>query len=879
MFSFGKRPSIADQVSSSLKNPKEWEESEEGRRWSIADKVSTSLKNPIEFCDEEEISTKTKNSESKEEKQRKAAAEQMSSFLKNPAEFSKAEVIEPVPKKSENEKDTEKESKDTQTPTTPQEDLPSLEECLYGSKTRTGPFIPNDDDSKDDDDDDEEDNTSNALIDDGLNSRWSQEESTATTQYHDIDITVLRKLCSHGSGIPEEETPRGEHGDMPSPRARGTCHRGVAWRVLLEYLPVRDIHTNWPKTLPSQRKLYRELVEKYLEDAIDPGSSLKGESHWEQSLRINSSNGTNGDANKNLKMRELDSSSHIRAEEEIYDAFPSNSKYRELWRKTGIILNQGESAAALRMNKLRIPKELISGEKEVDSEHVDEAEAKDESEHNDDADGAEKADGSENRDSTYSSTPNESKKDDLFEQFCKDAKLLSEIRKDVVRTNPYLRFYLETRNRLGIRRHAALERILFVWAKLNGNLYVQGMNEIVGTIYYVLAMDPTASSGGNKQHFWADHAEADTYFLFNALLNKMEVRDVFVASLDHNSISGLHARIKNIEMLLKEHDPEVYNHLKVSIGMDSSFYAIRWLTTLLSREFRLPDTIRLWDSMLASTHKENFLRYVCASMVMAVRDRLLCGDFGTCLKLLQNYPSGEIGMDELLESSRALWVYETQISMACQKGGISLRQALNMVPPPDSVIMAFGRPAGKPLRLSQQLKNVASTTVASTTASANNNVGKLMGQAKRLWKWATPPSKEKPVKNASKIDLDKISVPQMSVTQDNEKDIEEDWDIIDRIIEGKTEFIVGSMRSHSSISDSSGLPKREFSNGSKDFVTPPTTPGSSPIRSPKVRTSISLDDDDIVEDYSNNNGSFDDEERDTVTTAIAELPECHNKHH
>jgi len=863
MFRFGKRPSVADQVSSSLKNPKEWEESEERQqRGSIADQVSTSLKNPIDVSDEEEISTEIKTTESEEEKQRKAAAEQMSSFLKNPAEFSKAEVIEPVAQASENKKDAEKESKDTQTPAKPQEDLPTLEECLYGTTTRKSPFIPNDDDSKD-----EEDNTSDVLIDDGLNSRWSQEESNATTHYHDIDMALLRKLCSHGSGIPEEETPRGEDGDMASLRARGTCHRGVAWRVLLEYLPVRDIHTTWPKTLPPQRTLYRELVEKYMEDAIDPGSSLKGESHWQQSLRMKSSNGTtNGDANNNSKTKELDSSAHIRAEEEIYDAFPSDSKYRELWRKTGIILNQGASAAALGMNKLRVPKELISEEKEEDSERSDGVEKNDESEQNDDADGAEKADGPENEDSIDDSPSNESRKDDLFDEFCKDAKLLSEIRKDVVRTNPHLRFYLETRNRLGIRRHAALERILFVWAKLNGNLYVQGMNEIVGTIYYVLAMDPTVSSGNNKQHFWADHAEADTYFLFNALLNKMEVRDVFVASLDHDSISGLHARIKNIEMLLKEHDPEIYNHLKVSLGMDSSFYAIRWLTTLLSREFRLPDTIRLWDSMLASTHKENFLRYVCASMVMAVRDRLLRGDFGTCLKLLQNYPSGEIGMDELLESSRALWVYETQISMACQKGGIPLRQALNMVPPPDSVIMAFGRPAGKPLRLSQQLKNVASTTVASTTASANNNVGKLMGQAKRLWKWATPPSKEKPIKNANNIDLDKIGVPKMNDTADTEKDIEEDWDLIDRIIEGKAEFVVGSMRS-----------KRESSNGSKDFVTPPTTPSSSPLRSPKIRTTSSLDDDDIVEDYSNNNGSFDEEERVAVTTDDAASPGIWNR--
>lgn len=36
-----------------------------------------------------------------------------------------------------------------------------------------------------------------------------------------------------------------------------------------------------------------------------------------------------------------------------------------------------------------------------------------------------------------------------------------------------------------------VERILFIYAKLNpGQSYVQGMNEIIGPIYYVFASDP-----------------------------------------------------------------------------------------------------------------------------------------------------------------------------------------------------------------------------------------------------------------------------------------------------------------------------------------------------------------------------------------------------
>ena len=45
--------------------------------------------------------------------------------------------------------------------------------------------------------------------------------------------------------------------------------------------------------------------------------------------------------------------------------------------------------------------------------------------------------------------------------------LLDEVRKDVIRTHPDLRFFLEPAENLGQKRYAALERILFVWAKLN----------------------------------------------------------------------------------------------------------------------------------------------------------------------------------------------------------------------------------------------------------------------------------------------------------------------------------------------------------------------------------------------------------------------------
>lgn len=246
--------------------------------------------------------------------------------------------------------------------------------------------------------------------------------------------------------------------------------------------------------------------------------------------------------------------------------------------------------------------------------------------------------------------------------------------------------------------------------------YVQGMNEIVGTLYFVLANDFNLE--------WAAHAEADSYFLFHTLMMG-DMRDVFCPDMD-SSVTGIQGRIDNVTSLLKTHDPEIQEHL-VECGIDASFYAIRWLTTLLSREFLLPDTIRLWDSMFASSHKENFLRYVCGTMVMLIRDDLLKGDFSACLRLLQSYPPSNI--DTLLESSRSLWIYESQITLACHKGGISLHQALQTVAPPASIIMAFGLRGGIAPGYAPKLKD----TVEQVSENLEHAGHGLLGRAKELW--------------------------------------------------------------------------------------------------------------------------------------------------
>ncbi|KAM3725885.1 TBC1 domain family member [Dirofilaria immitis] len=177
-----------------------------------------------------------------------------------------------------------------------------------------------------------------------------------------------------------------------------------------------------------------------------------------------------------------------------------------------------------------------------------------------------------------------------------------------------------------------VERVLFMYSKLNpGVKYVQGMNEIMGPLYYVFASDADGE--------WAEAAEADTYYCFQLLMS--EIKDNFIKTLD-SSNCGIESLLGEFYERLKNCDPELYNHL-VDVGIKPQFYAFRWLSLLLSQEFSLPDVINIWDSLFSSLDRLRFLHWICLAMMEKVRIPLLEGDFTACLEMLQNYHETDVG--------------------------------------------------------------------------------------------------------------------------------------------------------------------------------------------------------------------------------------------
>lgn len=168
-----------------------------------------------------------------------------------------------------------------------------------------------------------------------------------------------------------------------------------------------------------------------------------------------------------------------------------------------------------------------------------------------------------------------------------------------------------------------VERILFVYSKLNsGQSYVQGMNEIIGPIYYTFATDPNTEWKGKRwicaivdDSFRLEHAEADTFYCFTSLMT--HIRENFMKIYD-NSEFGILGRMQKFLALLKETAKDIYDLFEKQ-RLKPEFYSFRWITLLLSQEFHLPDVLRLWDSLFADQDQNlQFLMYLCCAMVVYV---------------------------------------------------------------------------------------------------------------------------------------------------------------------------------------------------------------------------------------------------------------------
>lgn len=210
-----------------------------------------------------------------------------------------------------------------------------------------------------------------------------------------------------------------------------------------------------------------------------------------------------------------------------------------------------------------------------------------------------------------------------------DLDRLTVIKNDVHRTLPDLHFFSVGGS--GTQHGQSLVDILYVYSRTNSAIqYVQGMNEILAPILYVLCTDPPGEN--------LEDVEADAFFCFSRLM--AEIDGCFCRRFD-GSMLDTHSTIGKYNALLATLDPELFVHF-ARLGLDPRFYSLRWLSLLFSQELQLPDTLRLWDSLFADDRRFEFLLFFACAMVIIRKEELMKASFAEALELLQNYPPMDI---------------------------------------------------------------------------------------------------------------------------------------------------------------------------------------------------------------------------------------------
>ncbi|KAK1232957.1 hypothetical protein PQX77_003871 [Marasmius sp. AFHP31] len=245
------------------------------------------------------------------------------------------------------------------------------------------------------------------------------------------------------------------------------------------------------------------------------------------------------------------------------------------------------------------------------------------------------------------------------------------IAQDVERTFPEIDFF---------RQHDVqdqLTNILFLYSATHTTTgYRQGMHELLAPIYFALAYDSTAgesleSSAGREicARAWV---AADAWTLFECIMKSVSVwyewREATATSpnlpspLSHHvnlNVQSGQAEIKPYvapiiqacnrvqSTLLKSVDPILWRQIQ-STGIEPQIYGIRWLRLLFTREFALPDALKLWDGLFACDPTFGLAPWICVAMLIRIRNHLIPADYTGQLTVLLKYPSppsdGETGI-------------------------------------------------------------------------------------------------------------------------------------------------------------------------------------------------------------------------------------------
>jgi len=227
-------------------------------------------------------------------------------------------------------------------------------------------------------------------------------------------------------------------------------------------------------------------------------------------------------------------------------------------------------------------------------------------------------------------------------------KIMKIIINDVFRTQPACRLF----------HHKAVQesmiRILWVWqVRHPASGYVQGMNDLITPFLTVFLAEHISNVDINTlevppdfENNFTEEAqsiiEADTFWGLSKILDGILDNFTFKSSTEK--------AMNKIKDIIKKIDLDLFNHLS---KVDPSQYifkvfSLRWLFSLLIREFSMKVAVRLFDTYISDEQGFSVLHlYVCASILLKWSIKLQKMNLDNIMVFLQDLPTKQWSEQDL----------------------------------------------------------------------------------------------------------------------------------------------------------------------------------------------------------------------------------------
>lgn len=229
----------------------------------------------------------------------------------------------------------------------------------------------------------------------------------------------------------------------------------------------------------------------------------------------------------------------------------------------------------------------------------------------------------------HSSHPLNNSKDSHWDEFFQNSHLNQVIEKDLKRTRNEEPFFTQAKK--SETHIEVIKRILILFARRHPEIeYVQGLNEILATIYFCFAQD--------QNPYFSYEIEADSFFCFENIICK--VPDIYIESKDY-TVTGIKPRLEFIKEILCLYDYKLFNSLN-EMSVDVSLIDFKWYTLFFAQDFSLQTLMRLWDFLFCQDDIFKAMNILCVAALEIKKKDLLSNDLGTIMTSLQTFQKEDV---------------------------------------------------------------------------------------------------------------------------------------------------------------------------------------------------------------------------------------------